>query len=261
MSHNYTKIRVMPHHDGAIWRVLLASPKGNVLDSVMMGDIHEMIADARGHRELRLIVFEGEGKHFSFGASVEEHVREKAAAMLESFHGIFYGLADLAVPTAALVRGQCLGGGMELAIYCNFLFAETTAVFGQPEIKLAVLPPPASIILPLKVGQTNADMLALTGASIGAMRAYEMGLVTHLVPAGEDGFAHVAAWAAENIVPLSGESLRWANRAVRHHFDEALRQRLPEVQKLYIEGLMATHDASEGIAAFLEKRKPDFRHE
>jgi cyclohexa-1,5-dienecarbonyl-CoA hydratase len=261
MTHHYTKIKVETHHDGALWRVLLDSPKGNVLDSVMMSDIHEMLDEAAKLPALRLIVFEGAGKHFSFGASVEEHQKDRAADMLRAFHGMFYKMADLAIPTASLVRGQCLGGGMELAISTNFLFAETTAAFGQPEIKLAVLPPPASVILPLKVGQAHADLFALTGASVGAARAHEIGLVTHLVPEGEDGWEHVSAWAAENIVPLSGASLRRAVRAARAHFNEVLRSKLAEVERLYLEDLMQTHDANEGIASFLEKRKPAWKHE
>jgi len=261
MSHHYTKIKVEPHHDGAVWRVLLDSPKGNVLDSVMMADIMEMLGEASVRPELRLIVYEGAGKHFCFGASVEEHVKEKAGGMLAAFHGMFLKMVDLHIPTAALVRGQCLGGGMELAIYCNFLFAETTAAFGQPEIKLGVLPPPASVILPVKIGQANADTLVLTDRSIDAARAHEMGLVTHLVPEGEDGWGFVSAWAAENIVPLSGASLRRANAAARMQFDAIVRRRLPEVEKLYLEDLMNTADANEGIGSFLEKRKPAWKHE
>ncbi len=261
MSGTYEKIKVTEHLDGAAWRVLLDAPKGNVLDSVMMADIHAMLDEAATHGRLRLIVYEGAGKHFSFGASVEEHVRQRAGQMLSAFHSMFLRMADLAIPTAALVRGQCLGGGMELAIFCNFLFAEATAVFGQPEIKLGVLPPPASVILPLKVGQANADVLAVTGASVAAARAYEMGLVTHLVPEGEDGWEHVSGWAAKNVAPLSGASLRRAVRAARAHFNDVLRARLPEVERLYLEDLMQTHDANEGIASFLEKRKPDWKHE
>ena len=220
-----------------------------------------MLDEAGRHGELRLLVFEGAGKHFSFGASVAEHVKEKAGEMLSAFHSMFLRMADLAIPTAALVRGQCLGGGMELAIFCNVLFAETSAVFCQPEIKLGVLPPPASVILPLKVGQANADVLAVTGASVPASRAHEMGLVTHLVPDGEDGWEHVSGWAAKNVAPLSGASLRRAVRAARMHFNDVLRAKLPEVERLYLEDLMETHDANEGIASFLEKRKPDWKHE
>ena len=260
MTGSYTKIRVEQHHEGAVWRVILDSPKGNVLDSVMMGDIRAMLGKARGAPALRLLVFEGAGKHFSFGASVEEHVREKAGGMLASFHGMFLDMVELSIPSAAIVRGQCLGGGMELAIFCNFLFAEPSAVFGQPEIKLGVLPPPASIILPLKIGQANADVLVLTGASVDARRAHEMGLVTHLVPEGKEGWDHVSAWAAENIVPLSGASLRRACASSRMQFNDVFRTRIREVQKLYLEDLMATHDANEGIAAFIGKRKPAWKH-
>lgn len=260
MTYHYTKIKVEHHHDGAVWRVILDAPKSNVLDSVMMHDIHEMLGEAASCARLRLIVYEGAGRHFSFGASVEEHVREKAPGMLQVFHGMFTTMADLGIPTAALVRGQCLGGGMELAIFCNFLFAEPTAVFGQPEIKLGVLPPPASVILPLKVGQANADLLTLTGGSVPGKRAYEMGLITHLVPEGEDGWTLLSDWAAKTIVPLSASSLRRACAAVRMHFNEVLGDKLAEVERLYLDDLMATEDANEGISSFLERRKPVWKH-
>jgi cyclohexa-1,5-dienecarbonyl-CoA hydratase len=260
MSDEYSKIRVEPHHEGAVWRVVLDSPKGNVLDSVMMADLHAMLGKAAAAPELRLVVYEGAGKHFCFGASVEEHTREKAPAMLEAFHGLFLGMTDLSLPFAALVRGQCLGGGMELAAFCHFLFAESTAVFGQPEIKLGVFPPPASVILPLRLGQGRAEMFNLAGESVPAGKAYALGLVSELVPETAEGWAFLSEWAGKTLVPLSASSLRFAVRAGRAHFDEVLRAKIPQVERLYLEELMATEDANEGIGSFLEKRRPAWKH-
>ena len=108
--------------------------------------------------------------------------------MLDAFHAVFYQLVKLAVPTMAVVRGQCLGGGMELALFCNFIVADRTAAFGQPEIVLAVFPPPASVILPMKVGQSYADDIVLTGRSIDAIEAQRIGLVHLLVSEGQDAW-------------------------------------------------------------------------
>lgn len=256
---DFNKIRVEDHLDGGVKRIILDSPKGNVLDSEMMSEITSVLDEAKSLHRLKLIVYEGAGKHFCFGASVEEHTKENAPKMLEQFHGLFYRMIDLGVPTACLVRGQCLGGGMELAIYCDFVFAEPTAAFGQPEIMLGVLPPPASILLPLRIGQAGADEIVLTGATVDARRAFEMGIVNYLVPEGKDGWEHVSGWIGENIRKKSASSLRHARSCVRMHFNEQVKKHLPEIQKIYLEKLMATDDANEGIQAFLEKRKPAFK--
>jgi len=258
MNGNYSKIKFEEHFDGQVYRIILSSPKGNVLDSVMMGEISNVFSRARENRHLKIMVFEGEGKHFCFGASVEEHRKERAPAMLEQFHGLFYSMIDLGVPTASIVRGQCLGGGMELAIYCDFVFAESTAVFGQPEIKLGVLPPPASIILPLKAGQRCADRLVLTGESIYAKTALELGIATFLIPEGKEGWEFVKDWLRDNIIPKSASSLRYARACERMYFHDAIKKFLPMIQEMYLKKLMESHDANEGINAFLEKRPPVF---
>jgi cyclohexa-1,5-dienecarbonyl-CoA hydratase len=261
MAEGYKKIILETPFDGQVARIILNSPKGNVLDGEMMGEISRVLDEARGNKHLKLLVFEGAGKHFCFGASVEEHRKENAPRMLEQFHGLFYSMIDLGVPAASIVRGQCLGGGMELALYCDFVFAEPTAVFGQPEIKLGVLPPPASIILPLRSGQAAADHVVLTGDAVDARRAFELGIATVLVPEGKDGWEFVSAWIQETILGKSAASLRHARSCARMHFHERIREILPRIQAVYLEKLMETHDANEGIRSFLEKRKPQFNDE
>jgi cyclohexa-1,5-dienecarbonyl-CoA hydratase len=252
-----SKIRAEQMLGGQALRVVLDAPKANVLDAAMMGELNALLDGLKDRPELKLLCFTGAGDHFSFGASVAEHVRDKAPDMLRAFHGMFLRLADLAIPTAAVVRGQCLGGGMELALFCNRVVAHPGATFGQPEIQLAVLAPVASVILPLRVGQARADDVLLTGRSIRAPEAAAMGLVDEVA---DDPLAALEAWAEREIAPKSAVALRFAERASRFGFHRALRDHLPAIERMYLDDLMATHDANEGLAAFLEKRRPAWEH-
>jgi cyclohexa-1,5-dienecarbonyl-CoA hydratase len=248
-------------YDGAVVRIVLNSPKANVLEAAMLREILQALDEVANQRDVKLIVFEGAGKHFSFGASVPEHTKENAAMMLKAFHAMFYRLIDVAIPTMAIVRGQCLGGGMELALFCNFLVADKTAKFGQPEIVLGVLPPPASVMLPRKVGQTCADDIALTGRTLDAEEAHRAGIVSLLVDSEQDAWQAAVQWIEQHILPKSAVCLKIANKAVRMGFFRALREDLPRMEALYLKELMETNDANEGITAFLEKRKPVWKNE
>jgi cyclohexa-1,5-dienecarbonyl-CoA hydratase len=247
-------------HDGQVVRLTLNSPKGNVLDGEMMSRLQAALDGLCSQASLKLVQFTGAGDHFSFGASVEEHVRDKAPAMLKQFHALFYTLIDLAVPTAALVSGQCLGGGLELALMCNFIFVDRTAKLGQPEITLGVFAPPASVILPLKVGQQKADEMLLTGRSLSAEEALTAGLATAIYDDRQTMLVEVDQWVQKYILPKSASSLRYAVRAGRRHFNDILTKRLKELEQFYVEELMATHDANEGIQSFLERRQPAWQN-
>ncbi|HEY4800535.1 MAG TPA: enoyl-CoA hydratase-related protein, partial [Bacteroidia bacterium] len=146
------KIKVNYTYNNSVAQIILDDGKGNVLDHVMMHELQAILDSFKTNYNLKLITFEGAGKHFSFGASVEEHKKDAAAAMLRSFHHLFYALRDLSIPTVAKISGQCLGGGLELALMCNQMFADKTAKLGQPEVVLGVFPPPASLLLPEKIG-------------------------------------------------------------------------------------------------------------
>ncbi len=257
----YKLIGVENLYDGAVCRIKLNAPKANVLEAAMLDEIRAALAALKAEKGAKLIVFEGEGKHFSFGAAVPEHTKDKAPMMLRAFHGMFYDLVDLAVPCMALVRGQCLGGGMELALFCNFIVADHTAWFGQPEIVLGVLPPPASVMLARKVGQAHADDIILTGRSVNAADAYRMGMVNLLVEEGQDAWKAASEWIESHILPKSAISLKIANKASRLDFFRAIREDLSSMESLYLDELMETNDANEGIAAFLERRKPEWKHE
>ncbi|MDQ7783857.1 MAG: enoyl-CoA hydratase-related protein [Desulfomonilaceae bacterium] len=256
----YRLIRCEKAYAGDVARIILNAPKANVLEAAMLGEISCALEGLAKDKDVKLIVFEGEGKHFSFGASVPEHTKDKAAMMLKAFHGVFYQLTAMAVPTMAVVRGQCLGGGMELALFCNFIVADSTAKFGQPEIVLGVFPPPASVMLPRKVGQTYTDDIALTGRSLDAAEAYRIGLLTLLVEEG-DAWEAAKKWIETHILPKSAACLKTANKAARTHFFEGILSDLPKMEALYLKELMESHDANEGINAFLEKRKPAWKNE
>lgn len=247
------KLRTESILDGQGLRIILDDPKGNVLDGIMMGSLNALLDELRGERgrPLKLLCVTGAGDHFSFGASVPEHVGERAAAMLRGFHGIFERLIELGIPTAAAVKGRCLGGGLELATFCNRVVAHEGAKLGQPEIQLAVLAPIASLILPHRIGQARADDVLLTGRTIGAAEAKELGLIDAIA---EDPAAEIEEWARRELLPKSASSLRFAVRAARWRMNESVRSGIADLERFYLEGLMATHDANEGLTAFLEKR-------
>ena len=254
------KIKLEYTHDNSIARIILDDGKGNVLDSIMMGELNEALNSFKAKTDLKLITFEGAGKNFSFGASVEEHKKENAPKMLKEFHQLFYTISDLAIPTLAKISGQCLGGGLELALICNFLFADKSAKLGQPEILLGVFPPPASVILPLKIGNAKAEELILTGKSISAEEGKTIGLINEVFENKEEMEKGADKWIATNILNKSASSLRYTVKASRTTFNHLLRKMLPAVEEMYIKELMETDDANEGINSFLEKRKPTWRN-
>ena len=260
-------------HEGATLHLTLNAPKANILDLDMMGAIQAALdahvgdsaRDPKG-KALRALVFEGAGAHFSMGASVEEHTAERAGDMLNGFHALFRRLSKLAIPTVALVRGYCLGGGMELASWCTWIAAAPGSKFGQPEINLAVFPPMASVLLPWRLGGGHAMDLCISGRIVDAAEAHRMGLVTAVTD-------DLASWwenfYATHLAKKSAIALRFAERAVRRGLEELIGannakrtdERLDWLERLYRGELMQTHDANEGIAAFIEKREPAFSHD
>ena len=254
------KIKASYTHDNSVARIVFDDGKGNVLDHVMMQELQELFNSFAKNIDLKLLVFEGAGKHFSFGASVEEHKKDSAAAMLKGFHQLFYSLRDLSIPTVAKISGQCLGGGLEVALMCNILFADKTAKLGQPEVVLGVFPPPASILLPEKIGFARAEELLITGRTISADEAKALGLVNELFADKETMEAELVKWIEMHIVPKSASSLRFAIKASRAKLNHVITNFLPQLESMYVKQLMETHDANEGINAFLEKRKPVWKN-
>jgi cyclohexa-1,5-dienecarbonyl-CoA hydratase len=251
-------LRLEPGYDGQLWRVFLDRPKGNVLDSEMIAGLHALFERARDEQHLKLVTIEGAGKHFSFGASIEEHLPERCSDMLEQMHAMFLALHESHVLCHALVRGQCLGGGLELAAFCHRVYAEPGASLGQPEIMLGVFAPVASAILPDRIGRGNAEDLCLSGRIIDAAEALHMGLVDEL---DADPWQAACDYFEAHLRPRSASSLRYAVRAMRSDFGARFRRRIRDLEHIYLDELMTSCDAEEGLTAFLEKREPDWRDE
>ncbi|NOY49182.1 MAG: cyclohexa-1,5-dienecarbonyl-CoA hydratase, partial [Chlorobi bacterium] len=230
------------------------------LDSIMMEVLNQVFSELKKKPDIKMISFVGEGKHFSFGASVEEHTKENAARMLKNFHQMFYNIIDLSVPTLSKISGQCLGGGLELALICNFMFADTSAKLGQPEIMLGVFPPPASVLLPLKIGSARAEELLITGKTISANTARDIGLLNYVFESKDELQQETDKWIQKFILPKSASSLRYAVAAARISLNKTVKEKLAELESIYVKKLMETHDANEGINSFLEKRKAEWKN-
>ncbi len=250
-------VRLEALEDGAIWRAVLNTPKANILDMEKCDFLSDIFEEAGGAKDLKAVIIQGEGPHFSFGASVEEHLPENIEAMLHGFHRLFYTMLDARVVTLAAVRGQCLGGGMELAIFCNRLFASPDAWLGQPEIVLGVYAPVASVMLAERVGRSRAEDICITGRSVKAVEGRLIGLVDEI---SDDPGGAALEYAREHLLPKSASSLRFAVQAARGGFANRVRRELAEVEALFLNELMGTEDAQEGLNAFLEKRQPGWRN-
>lgn len=235
-----------------VW-VTLDRPPLNVLDIVMMRGLHRAIEQALPNCDF--LVFQGAGqKGFSAGAEVADHIPERVGEMLHAFHAVFRRLARADCITIAAVHGHCLGGGMELATFCDFLVATESAKFGQPEIKLGCFPPIAMVTFPPLIGFRAALDLILSGRIISAQDAQKLGFVSRLVD--ESKLSEGIAALLEELRRLSPVVLRLTKKTSwKLHVDEFERQ-LSEVERIYLSQLMQTHDAREGIRAFLEKRAP-----
>ena len=243
---------------GAVWRLALGGSKGNIVDMALIGALRAAFEDAARTPALKAILLEGQGRHFSFGASVQEHLPGEVAGMLTRFRALLLQMLDSAVPLLAVVRGQCLGGGLELVTVCQRVFAARDARLGQPEIALGVFAPFASAMLPERVGRRHAEELCLSGRSVTAEEALAMGLVDELCD--QDPAESALAWVRQHLLPRSACSLRFAVRALRQGLRARLAAELPALEGLYLGELMQSADAIEGLNAFLEKRSPVWRN-
>ncbi|MFO1217024.1 MAG: cyclohexa-1,5-dienecarbonyl-CoA hydratase [Burkholderiaceae bacterium] len=243
--------------DGGLLRLRLARPKANIIDAEMIAALHGALRAYASQTQLRGVLLDHEGPHFSFGASVEEHLPAQCAQMLAGLHALINAMVDFPAPILVAVRGQCLGGGLEVALAGTWIVAAPDAQFGQPEMKLGVFAPAASVLLPYRVNQPTAEDLLYSGRSIGAVEAERKGLV-HIVA--DDPEAAALAWFHEHLQGKSAAAVACATAAARGAMRRDVRTRLAEVERLYLDRLMSTRDANEGLVAFLAKRKPNWEH-
>jgi cyclohexa-1,5-dienecarbonyl-CoA hydratase len=258
MSGKYQSIKFSI--EDRVGRLSFMRPPLNVFNIAMMREITDAINECAGRRDLVAIVFEAgvDSRAFSAGVAVEEHVEETIYQMLDSFHAIFRQLEQASKPTIAIVDGAALGGGCELVAGCDIVIATERARFGQPEIKLGVFPPVAAVLLPRIIGDKRARELILTGELIDASEALRLGLVNAVVTHAELG--QKTEEMLVRLRELSAPALEAAKRAIDlargASFEDALRR----IEDLYLNELMKTEDAHEGINAFMQKRKPTWKN-
>ena len=236
-----------------ILRLQLAKPKANIIDAAMIDALSGALESHSTDLRMMAVVLDAEGPNFSFGASVEEHLPGQCAGMLKKLHALITQMIEYPVPIIAAVHGQCLGGGLELACASSLIIAARDTRLGQPEISLAVFAPAASCLLPERIGQSQAEMLLLSGESVDAEKASQTGLVDQVSDKPTEA---ALAWIDANIIGKSASSLRIAVTAARHDYIARIREKLQAVEAMYLDELMKTNDAIEGLKAFLEKRKP-----
>jgi cyclohexa-1,5-dienecarbonyl-CoA hydratase len=238
-------------------RLTLTRPPLNIMTIEMMREICEALDVAAGTTVLKALVISGEGKAFSAGVAVEDHAPERVPDMLGVFHDIFRRLRALDCMTVAAVHGATLGGGAELAAFCDVVIAADDASLGQPEIKVGVFAPIAALHYPLRVGPIRALSLLVTGEVLPAPEALRIGLVDRVVPRAELGDAVEAQ--LERYRARSAPVLRLTKRAVRDSLGVPFESALSALEDLYHYELMKTVDAPEGLRAFIEKRNPVWR--
>lgn len=250
-------LKVWLDRNGALLRLRIARPKANLIDATMIAALHESLTAHRGNTGIVALLLDAEGPHFSFGASVEEHLADRCAPMLASLHALILEMLEWPAPILVAVRGQCLGGGLEVAIAGSLIFAANDARLGQPEIQLGVFAPAASCLLPARIGQAAAEDLLFSGRSIDAAEAKVLGLVTSV-----SGDPEVAAleYFDRYLAKKSAAALACAVAAARGGYVAEVRRRIAEVERLYLERLMKTRDANEGLTAFIAKREPKWEH-
>jgi cyclohexa-1,5-dienecarbonyl-CoA hydratase len=257
----FETLRAQLVEGGTLLEIVLDQPKGNVLTSRMMAEISTALDAHAEAPELRMVLLRGAGGHFSYGASIEEHRKDRAPALLAAFHRLIRRLAAYPVPVAALVDGQCLGGGFELVLACHFLFATPEAHFGCPEIKLGVFPPVLAAIGARQLGGLAAERLLLTGEPVDASQAWRLGFLTRVLENGEPR-EELLAWYRQALAPLSAFALRQGTRALRQTtgFLADLDRTLEATERQYVEEILPSHDGNEGVEAFLARRKPEWRN-
>ena len=232
--------------------VTLVHPPQNVIDIPMMEELAEALSQIETQTAISTIIFCGNGQHFSAGVDVAAHTPDKVREMLTKFHAIIRAIVSSKKVTIAMVRGNCLGGGAELAMVCDMVFTARDAHWAFPEIKLGCFPPVASVGLAALVGQKRAAELILTGRQISGAEALAIGLANAAVDS--DELAGVVNEMVERLSKLSPASLAVTKKAVycwdAMHFEKGLAR----AEHIYLEELMKTEDAQEGIKAWLEKR-------
>jgi cyclohexa-1,5-dienecarbonyl-CoA hydratase len=248
--------RVGTERRDAVARLTINRPPLNILDLAASRELRAAVEAASVEPAVRLIEIRGAGeKAFCVGTDVRDHFPERAPHMLCEFHALIRAVLCAPQLTLAVVRGHCLGGGMELAIACDFIVASPGARFGQPEIKLGAFPPVAAALLPHLIGEKKALEMILIGEPVSAQEAHRLGLVNRVA----DDLENEAEQFSQALLASSSRVAELARRAARVTSRQAFESALREAERIYLEELLPTEDAREGLQAFLEKRPPAWK--
>jgi cyclohexa-1,5-dienecarbonyl-CoA hydratase len=249
---------VQASYDDGVGRLVLNHPPVNILTRELMAGLREQLAALGSEKSLRALVLTAEGKHFSAGADVGEHLAPEYEEMIPEFIDTIMALYNFPAPVIAAVRGRCLGGGFEVVQAADIVIAGEGAVFGQPEIMLGVLPPAACALLPELCAPGLAADLVLSGDTINAQEAAAAGLVRRVVS--DDSVEEEALALAGRMARHSAAALRMTKRALRAGIEGRVAEAMSRAGAIYVEELMATEDANERLKAFLEKRESVWKH-
>lgn len=243
-----------------IGRITINRPPLNVLDIQTMSEIMSALSEIKNEKAIKAVVFKGAGtKCFSAGVEVRDHLPEKVKEMLRVFHGMFRQMIKLDQPTIAVVNGHALGGGCELAAFCDMVIASEKSIFGQPDITLGNFAPLALAAYPFFIDRKKVYEFLFTGDSISAKEAYRIGLVNRVVPESELK-ATENAWL-EKLLKLSSVAISASKKAMGVAFNEQFEKALDDIENIYLNTLGPSHDGLEGLVAFLEKRDPVWKEE
>ncbi len=235
-------------------RITLNHPPVNILDIPTMKEIVGVLDGLRSDKETKVLVFAADGKAFCAGVDVKDHTADKVDEMVEVFHRIFRLMWSLDIPTVAAVNGAALGGGCELVTFCDMIIVSEQATFGQPEIQVGVYPPVAVVTFPRLMPHMKAMELLLTGKVIDAQEAERLGIVNRVVPV--ESFEKEVSSFVGKLTALSGAVLRLTKRATLQGLSLSFEEALAGSEDIYLNRLMKTEDATEGLQAFMQKRRP-----
>ncbi len=250
---------VGPRREGDVAYLALSRPPLNILNLAMMEELASHFERLAGDAGVGAVVLESAVKDvFSAGADVREHLPADADKLIHTLERLVLQILAFPHPTVAVVRGKCLGGGMELAMACDFVLASDRATFGQPEVAVGVFPPVAAALYPRIVGLRRAYDVVLTGRTLSAAEAASMGFVTSVH--GDDALDAARQDLLRALTSKSRAVLQQAKRATLESLSSGLEGAVRASSDRYLKELMATEDAAEGLNAFLEKRKPVWKH-
>ncbi|MCL0069167.1 enoyl-CoA hydratase/isomerase family protein [Dehalococcoidia bacterium] len=244
---------------GEMARITIDRPPVNVMTLNTIVELNQALGGLREDAEVKVVIIRGSGERaFSAGVEVADHLGEKLPLMLEEFGRLFKSLRNVGKPVVAAVNGVALGGGCELVAGCDVAIASEKAQFGQPEIKLGVNPPPASVLFPRLIGMKKALELILTGDPIDAWEAQRIGLVNKVVP--HEELDQAAEEFAGRLLEKSGYILKLTRGAIYEVSEISDYEKALDLMTYRSRKIMESEDAVEGLTSFVEKRKPVWKN-